>query len=106
MAQRPGVSERATSRKASPPAGLWGFLKSGYLESLDIATQTRIFGLSVQTARVLYQWATDYPLIRRARVWPLALSVAAAATFSSPEALVSTARLSLWVFTLDDCFDE
>jgi hypothetical protein len=39
-------------------------------------------------------------------VWPLTLSVAAAAPYSTLEALISTARLSLWVFTLDDLFDE
>jgi Terpene synthase family 2, C-terminal metal binding len=39
-------------------------------------------------------------------VWPLSLSVAAGAPFASVEALISTARLSLWVFTLDDLFDE
>ena len=37
---------------------------------------------------------------------PLSLSVAAGAPFSTVEALISTARLSLWVFTLDDLFDE
>jgi hypothetical protein len=40
------------------------------------------------------------------RVWPLSLSVAAGAPFTTVEALISTARLSLWVFTLDDLFDE
>ena len=40
------------------------------------------------------------------RVWPLALSVAAAAPFAAVQALISTARVSLWVFTLDDLFDE
>jgi hypothetical protein len=66
----------------------------------------RIFDLTVKTAAPLHQWASRYPLIRGVRVWPLALSVAAAAPNSSVKALVSTARLSLWVFTLDDLFDE
>jgi len=57
-------------------------------------------------AHGLHRWAARYPLIRRVRVWPLCLSVAAAAPFASVEALISTARLSLWVFTLDDLFDE
>jgi hypothetical protein len=47
-----------------------------------------------------------YPLIRRVRVWPLSLSVAAAAPFAPAPALVSMARMSLWVFTIDDLFDE
>jgi hypothetical protein len=54
----------------------------------------------------LHRWAARHPLIRRVRVWPLSLSVAAAAPMSSVEALIATARVSLWVFTLDDLFDE
>ena len=66
----------------------------------------RIFDLSARTSQTLQKWAARYPLIRRIRVWPLSLSVAAGAPFTSVEGLVSTARLSLWVFTLDDLFDE
>jgi len=62
--------------------------------------------LSARTSQRLHRWAARYPLIRRVRVWPLSLSVAAGAPFTSVEALISTARLSLWVFTLDDLFDE
>lgn len=88
--------------KASP----WAGLRSRFLESRGAAEQVRIFDLSARTAQTLHRWAARYPLIRRVRVWPLALSVAAAAPFASVEALISTARLSLWVFTLDDLFDE
>jgi hypothetical protein len=90
----------------SRDASLWGALHSRFLEGLSQEEQLRIFDLTVRTATPLYQWAGKYPLIRRVRVWPLALSVAAAARFAPVEALVSTARLSLWVFTLDDLFDE
>src|SRR2546428_7520662 len=84
----------------------WGGLRSRYLASLDPAEQGRIFDLSARTSQKLHRWAARYPLIRRVRVWPLSLSVAAGAPFTSVEALISTARLSLWVFTLDDLFDE
>lgn len=84
----------------------WAGLHSRFLESKDAAEQLRIFDLSARAAQTLHRWAARYPLIRRVRVWPLALSVAAAAPYSSVEALISTARLSLWVFTLDDLFDE
>src|SRR5687767_9925523 len=90
----------------SKDASLWGGLRSRFLEGLPSDEQLRIFDLTVRTTSPLYQWAGRYPLIRRVRVWPLDLSVAAAARFSPVEALVSTARLSLWVFTLDDLFDE
>ena len=99
-------SRRIPPARASEAASLWGGLRSRFLESLTIPEQTRIFDLSARAAQGLYHWAARYPLIRRVRVWPLALSVAAAAPFSSVEALISTARLSLWVFTLDDLFDE
>src|ERR1051325_4822324 len=95
-------SKQAPSTKDSP----WGGLRSRFLASLDPAEQARIFDLSARTSQTLHRWAARYPLIRRVRVWPLALSVAAGAPFASTEALISTARLSLWVFTLDDLFDE
>lgn len=87
---------------ASPLAGV----RSRFLSSLGDAEQRHVFDLAVRMARDMHAWAATYPLIRRVRVWPLALSVAAAAPFSDAEALTSTARLSLWVFTLDDLFDE
>jgi hypothetical protein len=96
------VAPRTTAAKDSP----WGGLQSRFLASLDPAEQVRIFDLSARMSQTLHRWAARYPLIRRVRVWPLSLSVAAAAPFASLEALTSTARLSLWVFTLDDLFDE
>ena len=93
---------QATAAPTSP----WSGLQSQFLDALAPADQIHIFDLSARAAQVLHRWAARYPLIRRVRVWPLALSVAAAAPFSSLEALISTARLSLWVFTLDDLFDE
>ncbi len=84
----------------------WAGLKSQFLDSREAGVQLRIFDLSARMAQILHRWAARYPLIRRVRVWPVALSVAAAAPFNSLDALISTARLNLWVFTLDDLFDE
>jgi hypothetical protein len=84
----------------------WGGLRSRFIETREAADQQRIFDLSTAMAQSLQHWAAPYPLIRQVRIRPLALSVAAAAPTSSVEALISTARLSLWVFTLDDLFDE
>lgn len=94
--------EIADGQRTSP----WAGLHSRFLDSLDADEQVHIFDLSARMAQKLHRWAARYPLIRRVRAWPLALSVAAAAPFSSVDALVSTARVSLWVFTLDDIFDE
>lgn len=102
----PSRASAATSDDADAKASPWAGLRSQFLESYGAAEQVRIFDLSARTAQTLHRWATRYPLIRRVRVWPLALSVAAAAPFASLDALISTARLSLWVFTLDDLFDE
>ncbi len=95
-----------TTETAQPPISPWAGLQSRFLESRSEADQLRIFDLSARAAQILYRWAARYPLIRRVRVWPLALSVAVGAPFSTVEALISTARLNLWVFTLDDLFDE
>lgn len=84
----------------------WAGVHSRFLDARDATEQLRIFDLSARAAQSLHRWAARYPLIRRVRVWPLALSVAAAAPDSNVEALIATARLSLWVFTLDDLFDE
>src|SRR5919108_3891158 len=98
--------QRSSAQPAQANDSPWGGLRSRFLASLDPADQVRIFDLSARTSQTLHRWATRYPLIRRVRVWPLSLSVAAGAPFTSVEALISTARLSLWVFTLDDLFDE
>ena len=90
------------STEASP----WAGLRSKFLAALDAQEQVHIFDLSARMVPPLHRWAARYPLIRRVRVWPLSLSVAAAAPFSAAEALVAEARVSLWVFTLDDLFDE
>ncbi|HEU0169311.1 MAG TPA: terpene synthase family protein [Chloroflexota bacterium] len=87
-------------------ASPWAGLRSKFLEALDSQEQVHIFDLSARMVPPLHRWAARYPLIRRVRVWPLSLSVAAAAPFCSSEALVAEARVSLWVFTLDDLFDE
>lgn len=84
----------------------WGRVRSRFLTSLGNADRMRIYDLALQTATALHAWAEPHPAIRSIRIPPLCLSVAAAAPFCSVEALLSTARTSLWVFTLDDWFDE
>src|SRR5687767_11128067 len=81
-------------------------LKSRFLADLNDDERLHIFDLTARTARELHHWAAHYPLIRRVRVWPLSLSVAAAARFCEVSSLVSMARMNLWVFTIDDLFDE
>jgi hypothetical protein len=84
-----------------------GRLRSQFLAALDPADQACIFDLTEHVSRTLHQWVARYPLIRDVRVAPLALSVVAGGfPFATVEALISTARLSLWVFTVDDLFDE
>lgn len=94
------------SKSAQAEAFPWLGLRSQFLEAHSQADQLRIFDLTARVSHALRLWAVRYPLVRRVRVWPLALSVAAAAPFSSVQALISTARVSLWVFTIDDLFDE
>ncbi|GAC1386925.1 MAG: hypothetical protein NVS4B8_11260 [Herpetosiphon sp.] len=81
-------------------------VQSAFLSQLDQEQKLRIFDLTTRASRELHRWATRYPLIRRVRVWPLSLSVAAAAPFSTADALITMARMNLWVFTIDDLFDE
>lgn len=81
-------------------------LYSEFFARLSEEKKLKIFDLTARASRELHRWAAKYPLIRRVRVWPLSLSVTAAAPFASLNALVSMARVSLWVFTIDDLFDE
>ena len=95
------------SREETPaPAAIWAKLRSHFLETKPAAEREHIFERSTRVAQRLDQWAGRYPVIRRERVWPLALSVTAAAPFSTVAELFATAIVSLWVFTLDDLFDE
>jgi len=101
-------------RRADPPhdtaldsaASPWVGLRSTFLEARGPAEQVRVFDLTARTAQALHRWAARFPLMRRVRVWPLALSIAAAAPFSTVDALITVARQGLWVFALDDLFDE
>jgi hypothetical protein len=85
---------------------LWEGLRSPFLEALDHDQRLRIFDLNTRASRDLHRWAVRYPLIRRVRVWPISLSMAAVARFLSVAEVVSMARMCLWIFTIDDIFDE
>jgi hypothetical protein len=84
----------------------WQGLRSRFLVSQSAEYRARAVRLSAQMIGELNRWAERYPTMRRVRIEPLAMSVAAASPFCSVEALISTARVSLWVFALDDVFDE
>lgn len=90
----------------SQPLALDYGVKSAFLSQLDAGQKLQIFDLTTRASRELHRWAARYPLMRRVRVWPLCLSVVAAAPFASVPALVTMARVNLWGFTIDDLFDE
>jgi hypothetical protein len=101
------VTDRQLETGPQHPAGdLWNGLHSSFLAALDDDQKLRIFDLTTRASQALHRWATRYPLIRRVRVWPVSLSVSAATPFASVNALISITRMSLWVFTIDDLFDE
>ena len=81
-------------------------LKNRFLQALDPSVSQSIFSKSQWVSEELRKWAVPYAPIRTVRTYPLALSVAAAAPFADRAALLDTAKVSLWVFTLDDLFDE
>jgi hypothetical protein len=66
----------------------------------------RLEAKAQRVADELCVWASSYPSIRPVRSLPLALSVTAACPDESEDALCAVARVSLWVFALDDLFDE
>ena len=92
----------AEDKKATLDYGL----KSAFLAQLDTTQKLRVFDLTARSARELHRWATGYPLIRRVRVWPLCLSIAASMPFATIRPIVTIARMNLWGFSIDDLFDE
>jgi hypothetical protein len=73
---------------------------------LDRRQRGRILDMAAHLADRLVQWAAQYPGMRKERALPLAISVCAAAPFCDLDALAATAKVSLFVFALDDFFDE
>lgn len=87
----------------APP---WSKLNSHFLQSLGPVAKAHIFELSTQIAAELTTWSAQYPLMRPVRILPLSLSIAASAPFADVRTLSAVARVNLWVFALDDLFDE
>jgi hypothetical protein len=81
-------------------------LRTPFLASQTAIQQAHILDAADHAAKSLADWLERYPIVRSIRAWPVALSVAAAAPSSSPQALTAVARLGLWIFALDDIFDE
>jgi hypothetical protein len=91
----------ATLRPAARKA-----LRTPFLASQGAAQQAHILDAADRTAENLAGWVERFPIVRSVRSWPVALSVAAAAPSSSLQALTAVTRLGLWIFALDDIFDE
>src|SRR5438067_13746490 len=81
-------------------------LRNQFVADQDPGVRARIMNMSERIADDLDGWVRRYPAIRQVRVWPVALSVVAASPYNSRAAVLAVARLGLWVFALDDVFDE
>lgn len=62
--------------------------------------------LAQQTAAHLAAWAGPHTVIRRGRIEPAAIQMAASAPFASPQTLSLTLQVGLWIAALDDLVDE
>lgn len=84
-----------------------GALRSKFLESLSEAERAHVFALSGELSGQLEPWVKRYaPLMRAVRVPQLALTMAATASFLGVRELLPAARLSMWLFAVDDLCDE
>jgi hypothetical protein len=81
-------------------------LDNAFVRHLDSTARRRIEERLGQVVGELDAWGRRFAFVRRERVVPLSISVAAAAPFGETAALVSAARVSLWIFALDDAIDE
>lgn len=100
------VLDRPRSGEDFPAQDSLALANSAFLRCLEPEALRRIADLAGQVSTALGDWSHGYPFIRPERIVPLALSVAAAAPFADVTALCSAARVSLWVFGLDDMIDE
>ncbi len=91
------------SRRAKEPGN--GF-QNPYLAERPADVQANIFDLSEEIKVGLEAWAAEHPVIRPVRIRPLALTMAVCAPHYPAEALAAVGMLNLWVFALDDHFDE
>lgn len=87
------------------PAG-WSGLNSTFLDGQSQATRGAVFAAVGRLMPDLQQWCAGYPSLRTERVAPVSLTVAAAAPFAGHGALLAAAKVTLWIFALDDLFDE
>lgn len=82
-------------------------LQSKFLNSLTDGERERIFALTRELSGALEEWVKRYPqLMRAVRVPQLSLTLAATASFLSVRELLPAARLSMWLFAVDDLCDE
>jgi hypothetical protein len=95
----PGLTDRL-GKPARP------VVRSEFMAARDPRMQGHVTSMSEHTASALDEWVARYPVIRQVRVWPVALSVVAASPHNTLDAVLAVARLGLWIFALDDVFDE
>lgn len=81
-------------------------LKSSFLASKDERARKEIFALANRVAERLDVWGRDFPIIRSIRFKPLSIQLAASAPFCTVEELVTAGCGTLWIFAIDDAFDE
>jgi len=81
-------------------------LRTPLLAAQPPEEQARLLDLTNLTVEHLAEWLERYPIVRRVRAWPVALSIVAAAPWCSVPELVAVTQLGLWIFALDDVFDE
>ena len=82
------------------------FEKNRFLQRLPSVEQRRVAMLASEASALLSAWAGGFTTIRSVRIVPICLTVAAAAPFADVQTVVDTARVSVWIFALDDLFDE
>ena len=82
------------------------FQQNKFLQRLPSDEQRRISMLAGEAAEFLSAWSGGFSTVRPARIIPICLTVAAAAPFADVQMVIDTARVSVWIFAIDDLFDE
>jgi Terpene synthase family 2, C-terminal metal binding len=77
------------------------FLRARKHNDLD-----HIFCVSKDLSEKLILWASHHHYLRRKRILPLAIGMAASMPFVSVDDLTSIGKLNLWIFGIDDIVDE
>lgn len=79
---------------------------SPLLAKMPTEQRARVGKLAARSMEIITQWGNRHPIIRVGRAPATALTLSAAAPSCTDEEIALLGRLCMWIFAVDDLFDE